>query len=807
MQNTVDLTPTPRILHVLGDIPFSIWQCFAELMDNSFDAFAAAEHAGHPIACPKVSIAWSLPVVPVKQREICFRDNGPGMDLATLQKAAKAGYSSNDPIYNLGLFGMGFNIATARLGDETYFWSTRKGDSQWVGIKIDFDELVKNQTFAAPTVTRPKTDLNESGTEIVIRQLKGGIYSDLMKKKQTIREHLERIYTPILEDKENYEVSVQGTKLMPRPLCVWDKKRFVCWKGQQVHAVIDINEDLGESFFDEEHNRYLSFEEFESLDAEKQGKIKKRKQHLWGWLGVQRFGSTSEYGIDFIRNGRKILLADKRVFDYEEPEYGVKATEYPVDLGSTYGGRIVGELHVDYLIPTYQKNEFLPSGNAWKLTIDAIRGDGPLQKKHRVIVGYDGENMSPLGRLCSAYRRPQAGTENMCVNNSLAVQYAKEFFKRNPEYLTDEKWFQAAQEADSGSENVGNKVDTGSTPTTDPTDILDGVDAPPSDSGAGNVSQSGGTPVTGEGTGGIDPVDNGDAHPSQPSTGVLPEGGHATTPATSDKDELLTNSQKIETLSGSYTYSQTAGALKVSAYRLTKGEIRENGNKIPCMAFQSGIKVDFFFDPSHPTIANYPISSKQLLLVYLSQAFCARDAGVTPISAFLGLVENNLDDEKINQELLKGRANILLSGLTESLPSLLKDHMANVKKIIKEDSIEESVFLKGLIQDAPALFEDFQSDGPHAADALTFVSPMTIVHFVEAMPELFLDGKVFSQPYETISIPSDPALTGDLRRKSVEKVTIYLRDLASLMTGGQSLTKEELVRYSNSIDLLQRMYK
>jgi len=39
----VDITPTPRILRTLGDIPFAAWQCLAELMDNSVDAFSDAE--------------------------------------------------------------------------------------------------------------------------------------------------------------------------------------------------------------------------------------------------------------------------------------------------------------------------------------------------------------------------------------------------------------------------------------------------------------------------------------------------------------------------------------------------------------------------------------------------------------------------------------------------------------------------------------------------------------------------------------------------------------------------------------------
>jgi hypothetical protein len=38
-QELVDITPSPRILQVLGDIEFDHWQCIAELVDNGFDEF------------------------------------------------------------------------------------------------------------------------------------------------------------------------------------------------------------------------------------------------------------------------------------------------------------------------------------------------------------------------------------------------------------------------------------------------------------------------------------------------------------------------------------------------------------------------------------------------------------------------------------------------------------------------------------------------------------------------------------------------------------------------------------------------
>ena len=38
----IDIGPHPRLLSVLGDIEFALWQCLAELVDNAFDDFLVA---------------------------------------------------------------------------------------------------------------------------------------------------------------------------------------------------------------------------------------------------------------------------------------------------------------------------------------------------------------------------------------------------------------------------------------------------------------------------------------------------------------------------------------------------------------------------------------------------------------------------------------------------------------------------------------------------------------------------------------------------------------------------------------------
>src|SRR5262245_21017974 len=91
-----NLTPHPRILPMLGEIVLPQWRCLAELADNSIDSFIEAKRAGTPVHSPLVSI--NIPTDGAQGSRITVRDNGPGMDVPTLEKAARAGWTSHDPI-------------------------------------------------------------------------------------------------------------------------------------------------------------------------------------------------------------------------------------------------------------------------------------------------------------------------------------------------------------------------------------------------------------------------------------------------------------------------------------------------------------------------------------------------------------------------------------------------------------------------------------------------------------------------------------------------------------------------------------
>lgn len=184
--NTLDITPTPRILRTLGEIPFQTWQCVAELIDNSIDAFLSDKIVVSEEVERKITVTWASDSVASDDRTIEVSDNACGMSIEQLQNAVRAGYSSNDPIGNLGLFGMGFNISTARLGEVTTIMSTRSGDSEWVGIEIDFQRLISTKRFDAPIIHKTKEDFSEHGTKITISRLRHGILNELPNKENTL---------------------------------------------------------------------------------------------------------------------------------------------------------------------------------------------------------------------------------------------------------------------------------------------------------------------------------------------------------------------------------------------------------------------------------------------------------------------------------------------------------------------------------------------------------------------------------------------------------------------------------------------
>lgn len=795
--NTLDITPTPRILRTLGEIPFATWQCVAELVDNSIDAFLSDKTSAPEEFERKIAVSWASDSVASGDRVIEITDNAGGMSVEQLQNAVRAGYSSNDPVGNLGLFGVGFNISTARLGDVTTILSTRSGDADWVGIKIDFQKLIDAKRFDAPIIRRPKTDPEEHGTKITISCLKQGILSELPNKENEIRQRLEAVYAPLLNNQDiAITITVKGKPLRPRNHCVWSESRYVRYNDQNVSARITIDRDLGDALFDLSRNCYLTADEAEEYYVEQQeGRalplhIIERRKRLTGWLGIQRYADPNDFGLDFIRNGRKILISDKTLFQYENPITGQKELQYPLELGTTVGGRIVGELHVDYLLPTYQKNDFDRSDVSWTQTVEAICGVGPFLPKSRKALGFVPEQTtSPLGLLVNSYRRVDKGTKCLFAPNDVAKRYAAEFRKGQRDYLDDILWWKAAQEEDQKQNTGGSRattaVNTGDTPSDDIGAYISGAVTPPSHTVADSSDTGSHTSAT---------------VTSPPSTSPAPA---PAAPETSKIDELIQRSTSVSQLSGRNYKFGNAGSLNVRVYELNRGSIYYRGEKRPCFFQSDGIDCDFVYDPSHPLLAQYPITAKMLLLQYLSEKLKARDSLPDLVAVYAELVETTMQEAKIDRQSLQDRASSAFELLREKMAVALKDRADEVVGCVHESTGEIEETITNLIQSSnTTLLGAFQSNTAAGYDAIEFVPPKTLFRLIERFPESVFDGQVLQTPYSAINL-HDSMATQRARDESKERALSFVKDALRVISGySQRVQKNELARASLSVDFL-----
>ena len=134
----MDVTPHGRVLSVFGELKVPAVNCLAELIDNAFDDFWKRPPTGIQ---PTVTITLPGPNSQLANAEVWVVDNGMGMDRQALNNAVRAGWTSNSRYDALGLFGMGFNIATAGLGWMSEIWTTRQGDPSWIVVGLDLAQL------------------------------------------------------------------------------------------------------------------------------------------------------------------------------------------------------------------------------------------------------------------------------------------------------------------------------------------------------------------------------------------------------------------------------------------------------------------------------------------------------------------------------------------------------------------------------------------------------------------------------------------------------------------------------------------
>jgi len=771
--SSINIRPSPRILRVLGDIEFEPWQCIAELIDNAFDDFLEIHRGGlHWPDGFKVSV--SLPDRAGAEGAIVVEDNGRGMSLEALNDAVRAGWSSNDRFSKLGLFGMGFNIATARLGRVARVFTTRAHDSEWIGTEIDLDKI--GQDFEVPLLRRPKAISSEHGTKVEIARLEPSRAGWLGKNATKIRVTLGDVYAYLL-DHLPFQLYVEGVRVAPRRACVWDASRSVTYgagsTAEQIPAIFKIDEKLPEAEACLRCGNWQPPKLGTCLECGSDA-LEARNRRIHGWLGIQRYLHKSEFGIDFLRNGRKILRYDKRLFSWTDPNdpLATVESEYPVELGQ--GGRIVGEIHLDHVPVNYQKNAYEWSDRQWISAVSFLRGNGPLLPKRARELGYP-PNDSPLAKLHRGYRRNDPGYRSLVPGNGRGpihadtLDWKEKFHKGVPEYQTDAKWWEAVVDHEtkaSGSSSDGGGAGVLTELGLEPTDQDSSVHL-----GGSNQSLNPSTPTQ--------------TLISKPKP-LLPETEKERV------DRLRATGQLIPSLTKDFGLADLGPPLEVMTYAVQEQLIDASGSPTPIWLWrESGKRHVAFVDMSHAVFRSFPVDPGVLLSVEIAHHLRVRAESKLTVAQLTSLLlDQRLSDLRVEQGYLSAQARDLLGFVRQRMVEAVHENPDRAWQHLSMD--ERSLTETNLVVAAsPGSLEQAQATG----EFLMYVPSTFLPRLVEQWPEAFFDGSVFRAAFKGVTSSAG-------RHISVGRVVSYLYD-AAVVESVKVTSSIALSRCALSIHLLR----
>lgn len=760
----MDLTPSPRLLQMLGEIEFDEWQCIAELVDNSFDAFLGIKRAGLPWPGGfKVEITLPSSLDTPQEATLTVTDSGPGMSREQLEQAMKAGFSSNDRFTKLGLFGMGFNVSTARLGGLTRVTTTQTDDPFWNSVEIDFETI--DNSFNAPEFKEPKDFLSEHGTKIEIGKLKIDRFQFLTKQESNLRSKLGQVYSYLLS-KYDFELSVNGIPVKAIRHCVWDQGRSVDLKletgVQQISAVTNVNKPLTPVNSCQTCGQSQVADNSEACTTCGSVDLILLERKIWGWLGVQRFLSPTDFGIDFLRNGRKILMGDKKLFEWKDPNDPMAApmVEYPSELAHQ-GGRIVGEIHIDHVPVVYSKDAFEYSDKGWRFMVDFIRGEGPIRPQKAKALSY-AENTSVLATLSRAYAKTAPGEKFLMPGDgtqaihAMTRDWGKKFQAGDDEYQTDKKWWEAIENHER---------------------LIAPVKPSP-----GDFSPE--EPLDGE--------DDIFREFDQPAEPTIKDPQAPIAEVNDERIQRLSQEPKITVLCVDVNAPSLGQTMAVEAFGVHEGgHLKDtSGNPTAVWLVQGqGNKYKAFLDLDHAVFSSFGFEHHQVLAFEISRhlAIRADKADLAPSSLVGEIIKTSFSGSVATSDAVKSQARELALTIRNLLAVSANPESQKVLTLLTssdQTNMEDEMILSSgtiiAIQD-PA--------------ALGYIPLVLLTKAMNSAPELFFDGRVFQAEYVGMGSESAKYLTK-------VKYAALLTDVILAAVNDSALLAGQLTRTRLSIQQL-----
>jgi hypothetical protein len=777
----LDLTPDPRILEVLGEIPYQPWQCLAELVDNSFDEFIS-DPDRDPTDPPAIHMTLPKPNSG-PDATVSVVDNGRGMTQSELEMGLRAGYSGRVRFGSLGLFGMGFNIATARLGNRTEVRTTRAGDAHWVVTEIDFREMQRRESFHVPLRREPKDDPALHGTEIMVGDLNPKML-DSLKRPATVshvRQRLGRVYSYLLRDAspipevpdttlagKGIALYVNGKRLRPWIPCVWSAERAVSRSGTEIQAVQVLDYKLSDAYACAHCGHWQRQYDIDKCVECGSEQLELRPRRVHGWLGVQRYLDPAEFGIDFLRHGRKILVDEKSLFTWENFDTGETFYEYPIEPPAGQG-RLVGEVHVDHVPVLYQKTDFERASREWRDVVLYLRGEGPMRRNKAREQGF-GENGSPLGILFKGFQENDPGLRCLIpgdgrhATHDLARKWGTWFHDGLAAYQSDEKWYQYAADHD----RIKNESQ------------MRGSD-PGAGAAAGELS----------GRTGIGPLPAPGPQPTQPGPAA---GG---TPAGETEEERYAryraHAREILDLAGEVNVA-AVGKRDVRVFETTTAVTNAAGQEVPAVSrVIAGMNLEVYVNGDHTVFREYGRDPRDYAIMEIAQVLRALAHDNAQITAVAADVTCQFPDQRVTDSALRDRSAAALRRIRDLVSPIIAARAAEMWAALPAES-KTSAERDAARADPTLDWRLATQDGRFAM----FLDCRAVAILVGHDPATFLDGAVFATGWVGWT-------DAEARDRQVSQVIRLLETVGEFLADPGRKSRMELAMSRLSIDMLDQL--
>ena len=177
-----------------------------------------------------------------------------------------------------------------------------------------------SDNFRAPVIREPKDSPSDHGTRVEVSRLTS--FASWLTRPtnkagcETCSARSIRISSP---SRTSTSLSTRSRWEGPKH-CVWNASRTVTRDGDATPAVIKINKKLGERAACRVCGAWQHVDNKECEECESR-ELEVRDRRVQGWVGIARNLDSRQYGIDFLRNGRKILRFDRRsLFQWRDPD-------------------------------------------------------------------------------------------------------------------------------------------------------------------------------------------------------------------------------------------------------------------------------------------------------------------------------------------------------------------------------------------------------------------------------------------------------------------------------------------------------